>query len=123
RSGTKKGMRSRGTTRQQDRACISGRRKRSRRKGGKDQIGKIIMQSGVAATDLAVTVAGGRNDNEIKGGNIMEAPGAPEVIFERVKAQLKARLGAEVYSNWFGSMMLADCSKSVVRLSVPTAFL
>lgn len=81
------------------------------------------MQSGVAATDLAVTVAGGRNDNEIKGGNIMEAPGAPEVIFERVKAQLKARLGAEVYSNWFGSMMLADCSKSVVRLSVPTAFL
>jgi chromosomal replication initiator protein len=81
------------------------------------------MQSGIAATDLAVTVAGGRDNNEIEGGKIMEAPGAAEVIFERVKAQLKARLGAEVYSNWFGSMMLADCSRSVVRLSVPTAFL
>jgi len=53
----------------------------------------------------------------------MEVSGAPEIVFERVKTQLRARLGAEVYSNWFGSLMLADCSKSVVRLSVPTAFL
>ena len=37
----------------------------------------------------------------------MEVSGAPEVVFERVKIQLKARLGAEVYSNWFGSLMLA----------------
>src|SRR5690606_6811497 len=42
---------------------------------------------------------------------------------ERVKAQLKARLGQEVYSSWFGRMKLAEASKGIVRLSVPTAFL
>jgi chromosomal replication initiator protein len=46
-----------------------------------------------------------------------------ERIFERVRAQLKARLGSEVYSSWFGRMKLAEASKGVVRLSVPTAFL
>ncbi|MFC5385112.1 chromosomal replication initiator protein DnaA [Aquamicrobium segne] len=43
--------------------------------------------------------------------------------FERVKSQLKARLGPEVYSSWFGRMKLAEASKGVVRISVPTAFL
>ncbi|MGS1095669.1 chromosomal replication initiator protein DnaA [Aquamicrobium terrae] len=43
--------------------------------------------------------------------------------FERIKAKLKARLGAEVYSSWFGRMKLAEASKGVVRISVPTAFL
>jgi chromosomal replication initiator protein len=43
--------------------------------------------------------------------------------FERVKAQLKARLGSEVYSSWFGRMKLAETSKGIVRMSVPTAFL
>jgi chromosomal replication initiator protein len=49
--------------------------------------------------------------------------GGADQNFERVKAQLKARLGAEVYSSWFGRMKLAEASKGVVRLSVPTAFL
>ncbi|MCT8990008.1 chromosomal replication initiator protein DnaA [Chelativorans sp. SCAU2101] len=44
-------------------------------------------------------------------------------IFDRVRAQLKARLGSEVYSSWFGRMKLAETSKGVVRISVPTAFL
>ena len=44
-------------------------------------------------------------------------------VFERVKAQLKARLGGEVYSSWFGRMKLAEASKGLVRISVPTAFL
>ena len=43
--------------------------------------------------------------------------------FERVLAQLKARLGAEVYSSWFGRLKLVEASKSVVRMSVPTPFL
>src|SRR5690606_9042059 len=43
--------------------------------------------------------------------------------FERVRAQLKARLGSEVYSSWFGRMKLAEASKGIVRMSVPTAFL
>ncbi|WP_274630488.1 chromosomal replication initiator protein DnaA [Arvimicrobium flavum] len=44
-------------------------------------------------------------------------------MFERVKAQLKAQLGAEVYASWFGRMKLDEASKGLVRLSVPTAFL
>ena len=47
----------------------------------------------------------------------------PEKTFERIKTQLKARLGTEVYSSWFACLKLAECSKSIVRLSVPTAFL
>ena len=46
-----------------------------------------------------------------------------EKTFERVKVQLKARLGGEVFSSWFGRMKLAEASKGVTRLSVPTAFL
>jgi len=46
-----------------------------------------------------------------------------DTIFDRVKIQLKARIGAEVFSSWFARMKLAESSKGVVRLSVPTAFL
>ncbi|MDZ5700168.1 chromosomal replication initiator protein DnaA [Chelativorans sp. M5D2P16] len=47
----------------------------------------------------------------------------PSAAFDRVRAQLKARLGTEVYSSWFGRMKLAEVSKGIVRISVPTAFL
>ncbi len=47
----------------------------------------------------------------------------PEDTFERVKAQLKARLGNEVFSSWFPRMQLDEACKGVVRLSVPTTFL
>jgi hypothetical protein len=78
------------------------------------------MQSGIADESRAGSVfRGGTPDDETE----MGLKGTPEVVFERVKAQLKARLGNEVYTNWFGSMKLADCSRSVIRLSVPTAFL
>ncbi|WP_258045653.1 chromosomal replication initiator protein DnaA [Mesorhizobium sp. NBSH29] len=49
--------------------------------------------------------------------------GNAENTFDRVKIQLKARLGSEVYSSWFGRMKLAEASKGLARLSVPTAFL
>ena len=53
----------------------------------------------------------------------MAATSGPEANFERVKAQLKARLGNDVNSSWFGRMKLAEASKGIVRISVPTAFL
>ena len=57
-------------------------------------------------------------------GNAMAAVGTePDKTFDRVKTQLKARLGTEVFSSWFARMKLAENSKGVVRLSVPTAFL
>ncbi len=43
--------------------------------------------------------------------------------FERVAAKLKARVGAEAYSSWFGRLKLAEYMRNQVRLSVPTAFL
>jgi len=56
------------------------------------------------------------------GGDDMSG-GEADQKFERIKAQLKAKLGSEVYSSWFGRMKLAESSKGIVRLSVPTAFL
>jgi chromosomal replication initiator protein len=51
------------------------------------------------------------------------ALGDADARFERVRTQLRARLGGEVYSSWFGRMKLAEASKGIVRMSVPTAFL
>src|SRR6476620_5154303 len=64
------------------------------------------------------------SDGQIEGQG-MDGSATPEVntIFERVTAQLKARLGTDVYSSWFGRMQIAEASRGIVRLSVPTAFL
>ena len=53
-----------------------------------------------------------------RGGRIKK-----EALFERVTARLKAQVGPEVFTSWFGRLKLQSASKSVVRLSVPTAFL
>lgn len=44
-------------------------------------------------------------------------------VFSRVRAKLSAQVGQEVFTSWFGRLKLQSMSKSVVRLSVPTAFL
>ncbi|MGI6854091.1 chromosomal replication initiator protein DnaA [Mesorhizobium sp. 1B3] len=62
-------------------------------------------------------------ERDIVGGCEAKESDAAEKIFERVKTQLRARLGAEVYSSWFARMKLAETSKGLVRISVPTAFL
>ena len=46
-----------------------------------------------------------------------------DALFERFSARLKAQVGLEVYTSWFGRLKLQSVSKSVVRLSVPTTFL
>lgn len=58
-------------------------------------------------------------------GNTLPALGDinADELFERLTAKLKAVVGGEIYSSWFGRLKLDDLSKSVVRLSVPTAFL
>lgn len=58
-----------------------------------------------------------------EGKSMVSAGSQGETIFERVKTKLKAKLGNEVYSSWFGRLKLDETSKSIVRLSVPTAFL
>ncbi len=59
----------------------------------------------------------------MEGDDMDVASSQSEMIFERVKSKLKAKLGSEVYSSWFGRLKLDETSKSIVRLSVPTAFL
>ena len=77
------------------------------------------MQSGVERE-----VGGGFSfRNSAAHGEECESTDEGSAAFERVRAQLKARLGSEVYSSWFGRMKLAEASKGVVRISVPTAFL
>ena len=46
-----------------------------------------------------------------------------QAAFDRVMIKLKARLGADVFSSWFGRLKLVEATKSVARLSVPTPFL
>lgn len=80
---------------------------------------EMNMHSGVGRGSRANFPSTGMKSSEQQ-----DAASADAVqIFEKVKAQLKARLGSEVYSSWFGRMKLAEASKGVVRLSVPTAFL
>lgn len=43
--------------------------------------------------------------------------------WERVLAQLKARLGPEAFASWFGRCRLENISKSQLTISVPTTFL
>ncbi len=43
--------------------------------------------------------------------------------WERVKQRLRAELGEEVYSSWFGRVELVSVNDGLVQLSVPTKFL
>lgn len=43
--------------------------------------------------------------------------------WDRVQAQLKAKLGPEAFASWFGRCRLELVSKSLLTLSVPTTFL
>ena len=74
------------------------------------------MQTAIAGQNTLVC-ADTRNQGMSKNGMNAEAS------FDRVRAQIKAKLGSEVYQSWFGRMKLVEASRSVVRLSVPTAFL
>ena len=56
--------------------------------------------------------------------NISETIGPREAAkWDRVQAQLKTKLGNDVYQSWFGRCRLESMSKSEILLSVPTVFL
>ena len=87
-----------------------------------------IMASGNVGSRLPLHGIGsieghGKLHGEEHGMTAAGGASGAEQIFERIRTQLKARLGTEVYSSWFGRMKLAEASRGVVRLSVPTAFL
>ncbi len=80
------------------------------------------MDSGISASSAIGYPVGKEGIEGLLSADVGEAS-VVATQFERVKAQLRARLGAEVYQSWFGRMKLAEASKGLVRLSVPTAFL
>ncbi|KEC56184.1 chromosomal replication initiator protein DnaA [Bartonella koehlerae] len=66
-------------------------------------------------------------DGKVIGNTSLEHPVVSEeesaAAFARVMAQLKAQVGIEAYTSWFGRLKLAEYSRNLVKLSVPTAFL
>jgi chromosomal replication initiator protein len=70
--------------------------------------------------DLSDGTSGGRKAPTE--GGVSDIPSS-EASFERVKQKLRAKLGPDVYNSWFGRLKLETASRSVVRMSVPTAFL
>ncbi len=46
-----------------------------------------------------------------------------ETKWRRVQARLRAELGEDVFTSWFGRMELDSCAGGVVQVSVPTKFL
>ncbi|WP_455466181.1 chromosomal replication initiator protein DnaA [Bartonella sp. B39] len=67
------------------------------------------------------------SDGAVSGNASMDLPIISEeegvAAFARVMAQLKAQVGIEAYTSWFGRVKLAEYSRNLVKLSVPTAFL
>jgi chromosomal replication initiator protein len=54
--------------------------------------------------------------------NTVDSLPNPEA-FERVRRRLRAELGEDVFSSWFGRLELTEVTGSVAQLSVPTRFL
>lgn len=63
------------------------------------------------------------NDEPVAAGDQGGNGNGGQGTFDKVMAQLRARLGSEVYASWFQRMQLAETSTGQVRLSVPTTFL
>jgi chromosomal replication initiator protein len=82
----------------------------------------VWAMTGFTGGQAEMIVVGGTADMVAGGGGGRPNDGA-QALFLRVTKKLKARVGTEVYSSWFGRMKLVEASKSVVRLSVPTTFL
>jgi chromosomal replication initiator protein len=82
----------------------------------------VIAAAG--ATPIQQTVIAGGRKRTIGPGQV-----GPTIVardaqkWERVLAQLKARLGPEAFASWFGRCRLETISKSQLSISVPTTFL
>jgi chromosomal replication initiator protein len=73
---------------------------------------------------------GPNNDNNAKIGNVAmganagkPAKAGHDEMWVRIRVQLQARLGTEVFNSWFGGVKLESVSGGVALHSVPTAFL
>ncbi len=89
-----------------------------------DKTGETMaMMIGKATATMGDDAHTDRIHGSVPAGDEKSLTCAGEEAFERLTAKLKARVGGEIYSSWFGRLKLDDISRSIVRLSVPTAFL
>ncbi|EIM71989.1 chromosomal replication initiator protein DnaA, partial [Nitratireductor aquibiodomus RA22] len=65
----------------------------------RETTGGFSFQEQMSQQEGKETTEAGKSDSKA---------GPSEAIFERVKTQLRARLGSEVYSSWFGRMKLME---------------
>ncbi|WP_345114439.1 chromosomal replication initiator protein DnaA [Bartonella jaculi] len=70
-----------------------------------------------------MTGSGGSVGKNVSVGPLIISEEEGAAAFARVMAQLKAQVGIEAYTSWFGRLKLAEYSRNLVKLSVPTAFL
>jgi chromosomal replication initiator protein len=101
---------------------------RSTTEAGKSSAAKARASSNKPAAQLKTSVkdatgntSHGQANQNRQVGPTVSAKDAQK--WERVKAQLKARLGNEAFASWFGRCRLEMVSKSQLTLSVPTTFL
>ncbi|MFZ1816005.1 MAG: chromosomal replication initiator protein DnaA [Rhizobiaceae bacterium] len=76
----------------------------------------------VTAETVAAKPDRGRANPEPE-GHAQAADGAASEHWTKVRTQLQARLGTEVFNSWFGRMKLESTTGGVALHSVPTAFL
>ena len=93
---------------------ISGGNEDQPGKAGKD--GRLVQKAGKQAS-----VAGSEGVKNTGGTGRTENPHQQGWL--RVRQQLQAKLGSEVFNSWFGRMKLETVSGGVAVHSVPTAFL
>ncbi|EJF76164.1 chromosomal replication initiator protein DnaA [Bartonella birtlesii] len=72
---------------------------------------------------IKMTDSGGAVSKNGSGESPIISQEEGEAAFVRVMAQLKVQVGIEAYTSWFGRVKLAEYSRNLVKLSVPTAFL
>jgi chromosomal replication initiator protein len=84
----------------------------NRRDGGTDEITTARAASGGTHTEEGEIMAGEK---------LQERPNGEQ--WQRVKQRLKAELGEDVFSSWFGRVDFEEADMSSVYLSVPTRFL
>jgi chromosomal replication initiator protein len=65
----------------------------------------------------------GDGGSQSDGGGRALAPRAPDPRGEKVRAQLRARLGEDIFQSWFRSIEFDGFDGKVVRVSVPVKFL
>ncbi|EJF89459.1 chromosomal replication initiator protein dnaA [Bartonella vinsonii subsp. arupensis OK-94-513] len=81
----------------------------------------ILSAEKIIKSEMTDSGGGVNRNTSVEYPLISEEEGA--AAFARVMAQLKAQVGMEAYTSWFGRVKLAEYSRNLVKLSVPTAFL